>query len=64
MKPSDSSAQFVQFDDNNLGHVLAGPEYGQPWGEGWTEESTFEFILAERYSFNNFNIITSLSSLA
>lgn len=41
----------LEFDDNNIEHVLAGPDYGQPWGDwnGWeefddwfTEECGFE----------------------
>ena len=29
----------IEFDDNNIEHVLAGPDYGQPWGDwdGWEE---------------------------
>lgn len=23
----------VEFNDNNIEHVLAGPNYGQPWGD-------------------------------
>jgi hypothetical protein len=35
------------YDDENIEHVLAGPDYGQPWGEGWTEESTTDWWLNE-----------------
>jgi len=37
----------VEFNDNNIKHVLAGPNYGQPWGDwdGWEEtECEFEEI--------------------
>jgi len=29
----------IEFNDNNIEHVLAGPDYGQPWGDwnGWEE---------------------------
>jgi hypothetical protein len=29
----------IEFDDNKIEHVLAGPDYGQPWGDwnGWEE---------------------------
>lgn len=33
------------YDDNNWEHVKNGPNYGQPWGEGWTEESTVDWWL-------------------
>jgi hypothetical protein len=36
---------FVQYDDNCAGHVLAGPEYGQPWRSSavWDEIESTEF---------------------
>lgn len=36
---------FEPYNDENIQHVLAGPDYGQPWGEGWTEESTTDWWL-------------------
>lgn len=29
----------IEFNDNNMEHVLAGPDYGQPWGDwnGWED---------------------------
>ena len=57
MKNTNSENEFVTYDDNNLEHVLAGPDYGQPWGDGWSVETSFEYIIADRYSFNNFNFI-------
>lgn len=34
---------IVEFNDNNIEHVLAGPDYGQPWGDwnGWEEPEWF-----------------------
>lgn len=26
-----------EYDDNNIQHVLAGPEYGQPWADSWID---------------------------
>jgi hypothetical protein len=38
-KNSDKSSSFVPYDDENLEHVSAGPDYGQPWSSSnaWTE---------------------------
>lgn len=55
-------SEFVEFDDNNIEHVLAGPNYGQPWGDGWNEENSFEEIINKRYVFENFNILFLLST--
>jgi hypothetical protein len=52
----------VEFDDNNIEHVLAGPNYGQPWGDGWNGENSFEEIINKRYVFENFNILFLLST--
>jgi len=57
---ANSQAEFVTYDDNNINHVLAGPNYGQPWGDGWDEESSLEFQLSERYTFNNFKFIVTI----
>lgn len=50
---------FVEYNDNNLEHVLAGPNYGQPWGDGWDGENSLESILAKRYILKNFDILFS-----
>lgn len=55
-------SEFVEFDDNNIEHVLAGPNYGQPWGDGWNRENSFEEIINKRYVFENFNILFLLST--
>jgi len=55
-------SEFVEFDDNNIEHVLAGPNYGQPWGAGWNGENSFEEIINKRYVFENFNILFLLST--
>lgn len=38
-KTYNTEPKTIEFDDDNLDHVLAGPEYGQPWGcwNGWEE---------------------------
>lgn len=35
--------RIVEFDDNNIEHVLSGPDYGQPWGDwdGWESNDWF-----------------------
>jgi hypothetical protein len=42
---NDENEIFVVYDDNNWEHVKNGPNYGQPCGEGWTEESTTDWWL-------------------
>jgi len=53
---------FVEYDDNNIEHVLAGPEYGQPWSDGWNGENSIEQLLHKKYTFDNFDILFSLST--
>ena len=38
---------FVQYNDNNINHILNGPDYGQPWSykNAWTELDSIECIL-------------------
>jgi hypothetical protein len=35
----NTEPETIEFDDNNINHVLSGPDYGQPWGcwDGWEE---------------------------
>ena len=33
MRNKNLKPEFVQYDDNNIEHVLAGPDYGQPWSD-------------------------------
>lgn len=43
-KNSDDDPKFVEYDDNNLEHVLAGPDYGQPESSSaWTELDSKEY---------------------
>lgn len=44
-KNSNDDPKFVPYDDNNLEHVLAGPDYGQPdsSSHGWTELDSKEY---------------------
>ena len=37
---------FIPYDDENLEHVMAGPDYGQPDNSGsygWTELDSIEY---------------------
>lgn len=36
-----------EYDDNNIQHVLAGPDYGQPWSDNWIDwnDDIFSFQL-------------------
>ena len=56
-KPDDPGPTFVQYDDENLEHVLSGPDYGQvdtgskftAWSEmGSKEYDDFVEYLTER----------------
>lgn len=57
---SEISPVFVEFDDENLEHVLAGPDYGQADSSsfGWTELDSKEYpdfvkSLASKISSNH-----------
>lgn len=43
--PNKSDApNFVEYNDNNLEHVLAGPDYGQPHSQScWNEVDSLEY---------------------
>ncbi len=43
MKNKTYNTETVEFNDNNMEHVLAGPDYGQPWGDwnGWEEPNWY-----------------------
>ena len=58
----NSDYKFVEYDDSNLEHVMAGPDYGQTWGDGWSLEDNFEYIYQNRYAFKSFNFKISLST--
>ncbi len=41
---SYNEPNFVPYDDENLAHVTAGPDYGQPWSSSaWTELDSEEY---------------------
>jgi hypothetical protein len=41
---SNYEPKFVPYDDGNLAHVAAGPDYGQPWSSSaWTELDSEEY---------------------
>ena len=45
-EPSDDEPpNFIPYDDENLEHVLAGPDYGQPESSShaWTELDSKEY---------------------
>jgi len=43
-KNSINDSVFVPYDDNNIEHVLAGPDYGQPESSSaWTEYDSIEY---------------------
>jgi hypothetical protein len=46
-KPEDSGPSFVQYDDENIDHVLAGPDYGQvdsgSKSTAWSEMESKEY---------------------
>jgi hypothetical protein len=43
-KPSCRDPVFVEYDDGNLEHVLAGPDYGQPdSSSAWNEIDSKEY---------------------
>lgn len=43
-KSSCSDPVFIPYDDGNLEHVLAGPDYGQPdSSSAWTELDSKEY---------------------
>jgi len=44
-KNSDYVPEFVEYNDNNLEHVEAGPDYGQTGSRhmGWTELDSSEY---------------------
>ena len=42
---SDDGPMFIPYDDNNMEHVMAGPDYGQPNSSStaWTEKDSLEY---------------------
>ena len=42
---SDDGPMFIPYDDNNMEHVLAGPDYGQPNSSStvWNEIDSIEY---------------------
>ena len=42
---SDDGPMFIPYDDNNMEHVMAGPDYGQPNSSStsWTEIDSLEY---------------------
>jgi hypothetical protein len=43
-KKSFDDSIFVPYDDNNIEHVMAGPDYGQPESSSaWNEYDSHEY---------------------
>ncbi len=43
-KKSIDDSVFVPYDDNNIEHVMAGPDYGQPESSSaWNEIDSLEY---------------------
>lgn len=61
IKVTNSNQEFVVYNDNNLEHVLAGPDYGQPWTNSWTEENHIENIINKKYYFRGFSFCIYLN---
>lgn len=47
MKNKNSSRDpiIIPYDDENMDHVVSGPDYGQPWSSShaWTEPDSVEY---------------------
>jgi len=46
-KKSDDDSVFIPYDDENLSHVLAGPDYGQP--ESGSKEKAWSELYSKEY---------------
>jgi hypothetical protein len=44
---SSNNENIVPYDDNNIRHVLAGPDYGQTWSYPYTSSTWDEFDSTE-----------------
>ena len=41
---SEDDPSFIEYDDDNMEHVLAGPDYGQPnSASAWSEIDSSEY---------------------
>ena len=41
---TENVTDFVEYNDENLEHILAGPDYGQPWSSSaWNEIDSVEY---------------------
>jgi len=54
MKNANSNVEFVEYNDNDLSHVLSGPVFGQPNSSDWNTDS-FERFYLDRYTFDGFS---------
>jgi len=46
-REQSDDAVFVEYDDNNMEHVMAGPDYGQP--ESGSKETAWSELSSREY---------------
>jgi hypothetical protein len=54
MNASTTGVEFVEYDDEEISHVEAGPDYGNADVGRWGEYDSFESFYRDRYTFNGF----------
>jgi hypothetical protein len=54
MDASTPRAKFVEYNDEEICHVEAGPDYGNADVGRWGEQDSFESFYKDRYTFNGF----------
>ena len=54
MDASTAGVEFVEYDDEEIRHVEAGPDYGDANAGRWGEQDSFEAFYRDRYTFNGF----------
>lgn len=54
MDKSTVGVEFVEYNDNEISHVEAGPDYGNADAKRWCESDSFELFYRDRYTFNRF----------
>ena len=55
MKNASSISEFVEYNDEDLSHVLSGPDFGQPKLSNWGTDADFEKFYSDRYTFSGFS---------
>lgn len=54
MKNASSNIEFVEYNDEDLSHVLSGPKFGQINAADFDTDS-FEKYYLDRYTFDGFS---------